>query len=101
MIRRPPRSTLFPYTTLFRAHARLDLRRRLLQKQHPPHAVKGALERLASQNLLNDAQFAADYARQKSQRGRGAARLVRDLQAPGAERRLAEGAVVPGVAARS
>src|SRR2546430_12546110 len=24
MIRRPPRSTLFPYTTLFRSHAKLD-----------------------------------------------------------------------------
>src|SRR2546430_10922536 len=24
MIRRPPRSTLFPYTTLFRSHTRLD-----------------------------------------------------------------------------
>src|SRR5215467_10868432 len=24
MIRRPPRSTLFPYTTLFRSHAELD-----------------------------------------------------------------------------
>src|SRR2546425_9124626 len=27
MIRRPPRSTLFPYTTLFRARDRVDLRR--------------------------------------------------------------------------
>src|SRR5260370_15769814 len=27
MIRRPPRSTLFPYTTLFRSRARRDLRR--------------------------------------------------------------------------
>src|SRR5258707_5056309 len=26
MIRRPPRSTLFPYTTLFRSHERWDLR---------------------------------------------------------------------------
>src|SRR6266542_3173480 len=26
MIRRPPRSTLFPYTTLFRSRRRLDLR---------------------------------------------------------------------------
>src|SRR3712207_7230250 len=25
MIRRPPRSTLFPYTTLFRSHVRQDL----------------------------------------------------------------------------
>ena len=29
-----------------RAHARFDLRRRLLQKQHPPAAVNGALDRL-------------------------------------------------------
>src|SRR2546427_1146506 len=28
MIRRPPRSTLFPYTTLFRSVARLDTRSR-------------------------------------------------------------------------
>src|SRR2546427_7235265 len=27
MIRRPPRSTLFPYTTLFRSHARLGRER--------------------------------------------------------------------------
>src|SRR2546425_6516247 len=27
MIRRPPRSTLFPYTTLFRSHGRRDRRR--------------------------------------------------------------------------
>src|SRR2546422_7320268 len=26
MIRRPPRSTLFPYTTLFRSNARMNLR---------------------------------------------------------------------------
>src|SRR5260221_10562761 len=26
MIRRPPRSTLFPYTTLFRSHPELDVR---------------------------------------------------------------------------
>lgn len=82
-----------------RGHARLDLRRRLLQKQHPPNAVEGALERLASQGLIDDAQFAAEYARQKSQRGRGAARLVRDLQAQGVERRVAEDAVAATLAA--
>src|SRR2546427_7900077 len=34
MIRRPPRSTLFPYTTLFRSHAG--------RRRHPPsgHAVR-------------------------------------------------------------
>src|SRR3712207_8654580 len=38
MIRRPPRSTLFPYTTLFRSGQRLergdDLRARLVRDQH-------------------------------------------------------------------
>src|SRR2546422_9693609 len=33
MIRRPPRSTLFPYTTLFRSHGRSGLRRAGLQQE--------------------------------------------------------------------
>ena len=76
-----------------RAHARFDLRRRLLQRQHPAAAVDRALDRLSAAGLLDDAQFAADYAAQKARRGRGPARLVRDLQAQGVERRLAEDAV--------
>src|SRR5258705_5922015 len=32
MIRRPPRSTLFPYTTLFRSHDPLDLERRQVHR---------------------------------------------------------------------
>src|SRR3989442_10751235 len=35
MIRRPPRSTLFPYTTLFRSAAAATLSR------HHPHRVRG------------------------------------------------------------
>ena len=76
-----------------RAHARFDLRRRLLQRQHPAAAVDRALDRLSAAGLLDDAQFAAEYAAQKARRGRGPARLVRDLQAQGVERRLAEDAV--------
>src|SRR2546430_12624122 len=34
MIRRPPRSTLFPYTTLFRSHERHGRRRARVE---PPH----------------------------------------------------------------
>src|SRR2546421_7086890 len=34
MIRRPPRSTLFPYTTLFRSIARLDELRSLMYAEH-------------------------------------------------------------------
>src|SRR3989442_11968901 len=42
MIRRPPRSTLFPYTTLFRSHVRHDAR----ERQSPePGAKKRDRER--------------------------------------------------------
>src|SRR2546422_8045600 len=43
MIRRPPRSTLFPYTTLFRSLVELDRFERLTHRALPPlarHAVE-------------------------------------------------------------
>ena len=82
-----------------RGHARYDLRRRLLQKQHPPAAVDGALARLEAAGLLDDARFAADFAVAKARRGRGPARLVRDLQSQGVDRRVAETAVRTSLAA--
>ena len=82
-----------------RAHARLDLRRRLLQKQHPAPAVDAALERLRAAGLIDDTRFAFDYAAAKARRGRGPARLIRDLQAQGVERRVAEEAVRRSLAA--
>src|SRR2546427_13138905 len=39
MIRRPPRSTLFPYTTLFRS--RLELRRRELERERQQQPLRG------------------------------------------------------------
>src|SRR2546430_16117530 len=50
MIRRPPRSTLFPYTTLFRSQSYLtvhfvDLR----SSREPDHSILGRLVRLAYQ----------------------------------------------------
>src|SRR5258708_9296613 len=47
MIRRPPRSTLFPYTTLFRSHVlrallvrKFRLRQRVLHAQHAPDLAR-------------------------------------------------------------
>lgn len=76
-----------------RPRARFDLRRRLIRKQHPPAAVDTALDRLAARNLIDDRRFAQQYAAVRAQRGRGPARLVRDLQAQGVDRRVAEEAV--------
>src|SRR3712207_7906805 len=50
MIRRPPRSTLFPYTTLFRSEPGISRHRHLAQD-----AVLGALEDLV-QALAGDGQ---------------------------------------------
>src|SRR3712207_8115561 len=41
MIRRPPRSTLFPYTTLFRSAVDLDLARALLAGEVAPQRLEG------------------------------------------------------------
>ncbi len=76
-----------------RAHARGDLRRRLVRKQHPPAAVDAALERLTGRGLLDDGRFAEQYAALRATRGKGPARLLRDLVAQGVERRTAEDAV--------
>jgi regulatory protein len=93
-----------------RAHARLDLQRRLVKRQHPPAAVEAALDRLAVRGLLDDRRFAEQYAALRATRGKGPARLLRDLQAQGVERRTAEHAVRraleeegidPGVEARA
>src|SRR5258707_7439614 len=48
MIRRPPRSTLFPYTTLFRSVA----------EQHPGHAAAGAEQHALDEQLPDDATAA-------------------------------------------
>src|SRR3712207_8660752 len=45
MIRRPPRSTLFPYTTLFRSHARDDGQRILVGLEHRDEAPARHAER--------------------------------------------------------
>src|SRR5258708_27468220 len=42
MIRRPPRSTLFPYTTLFRSWARQRRRRRQLRRRQGEAGRAGA-----------------------------------------------------------
>src|SRR5258708_17222464 len=62
MIRRPPRSTLFPYTTLFRSHQILrEDRLRLVvgaEEHHPYldlHAAIGRLQRRLVFDLLLDA----------------------------------------------
>src|SRR3712207_6976008 len=57
MIRRPPRSTLFPYTTLFRSQPPVDGAAPLQRALHQTHFVQlhrhGRRRRHAPDNLMN------------------------------------------------
>src|SRR3989442_6338725 len=52
MIRRPPRSTLFPYTTLFRSNMAFGLKMRKFPKVEIQKRVQEAAEILGIQELL-------------------------------------------------
>ena len=66
-----------------RSHARTDLGRKLVRKGHARPAVEVALERCAGLGLLDDAAFARHFVETRAARGRGPARLRRDLYAMG------------------
>ncbi len=63
-----------------RAHSRHELERKLCRKGHADSAVTAALARLDSLRLLDDAAFAEAYVAARAGRGRGPARLRRDLR---------------------
>ncbi len=81
-----------------RAHARLDLRRRLVKRQHPPAAVDAALERLTILGLLDDHRFAEQYAALRATRGKGVERRTAEHAV---RRALEEEGIDPGVEARA
>src|SRR5437870_11375233 len=76
MIRRPPRSTLFPYTTLFRSRQQVDLGRHEVQlgagRERAKHVERGEIEvqrRMAGDAIgdrkstrLNSSHVAISYA---------------------------------------
>jgi regulatory protein len=76
-----------------RSYARGDLTRRMVRKGHQRQAVEAALERAARFGLLDDAAFAQSYVQSRSARGRGPARLLRDLLSMGVERGLIDRAI--------
>jgi regulatory protein len=76
-----------------RSFARADLARRLIRKGHPRPAIDAAIERAVGLGLLDDAAFAQTYVQTRTARGRGPARLTRDLLAMGVERVLIDRAL--------
>src|SRR5688572_31327140 len=60
MIRRPPRSTLFPYTTLFRSGRALEDRRLRLESEHVPGPAEVRLQDLAHVHTRRHAERVED-----------------------------------------
>src|SRR2546429_6929127 len=71
MIRRPPRSTLFPYTTLFRSHARVPVAARQRVGRLPARTQYGGdaeLRQQLSRFVRRTARPGADRGDRKSTR---------------------------------
>jgi len=76
------------YRTLLRSLERRpfacrDLARRLVLKGHPPEAADLAVARAEQAGLLDDERFARHYIQTRAGRGRGPARLRRELTGMG------------------
>src|SRR2546426_1528397 len=56
MIRRPPRSTLFPYTTLFRSLRKLNIGNQIVDREDGEPGRRGLVQRL--RDLLDDIERA-------------------------------------------
>ncbi len=76
-----------------RPFAQRDLGRRLAMKGHDPDSVRVALDRAERAGYLDDARFAATYVQSRSVRGRGPARLRRELLVMGVARTVVEEAL--------
>jgi regulatory protein len=78
-----------------RARGRVELERRLRQKGHDAAVIAGALERLAEDGLLDDADFARRYVADKRDlSGWGSRRIRRSLVELGVAADVADAALV-------
>jgi regulatory protein len=77
-----------------RSRSREELRRRLLQKEHAAEAVSAALEVLAADGFVDDAQFARSYVADKRRlAGWGGERIRLGLVALGVDRASVDAAL--------
>src|SRR2546426_2636502 len=68
MIRRPPRSTLFPYTTLFRSTARVDVEHEDTQARRLAHRQADGIRNVVELEIEEDAEPALAGGRSEEQR---------------------------------
>jgi regulatory protein len=78
----------------FRARSVAELRRHLLRVGEPAGAVEETITRLESQGLLDDPEFARQFARSRlASKGASRRRIVQELVRRGVQREVADAAV--------
>lgn len=73
-----------------RSHSIRELSIKLTQKGHDPDEVASAVQKLASDGLLDDARFAQDYIRYRASSGYGPVKIKYELSQRGLEAGIAE-----------
>jgi regulatory protein len=81
-------------TLMRRAHSVHEMKKSLARRCEDEKLVKTVLDRLKSQGLIDDARYAKQFTRQRTQtRKQGEYRIARDLRARGVPDRHIEGAM--------
>lgn len=73
-----------------REHSKLELRRKLLQREHPQDLINKVLDQLIAENLLSDERFTEEFVRSRSNRGFGPQRIRAELRQRGIDPTVAE-----------
>src|SRR5256885_3277615 len=82
MIRRPPRSTLFPYTTLFRSERRRSGRRPVDRRRVPVVVADVLLSAHRGEHIREEVEDERNLERQQSDRGDRSEEHTSELQSP-------------------
>lgn len=69
-----------------REHSKAELINKLNQKGHDATDVKKIVERLATENIVNDVRYAESFVNGRVRRGNGPHKIVRDLRVNGVEK---------------
>ncbi|HTR78890.1 MAG TPA: regulatory protein RecX [Gemmatimonadaceae bacterium] len=77
-----------------RSRSVAELRRQLMAKREPPHAIERAIERLTALGALDDGRFARQFVRTRAvDRAQSRRRIHAELARRGVDRRVADAAV--------
>ena len=66
-----------------REHSRLELRRKLLKRDHAPDVIEEVLQRLEEHGLLSEERFVEQYIAMRKRKGYGPVRIRQELRERG------------------